>query len=121
MVSSNLVRWGALGALVAGVAWLASFVVGLASEGQGSGTLGRPAPFLVGAGGVGGFGRVGCGRCVARVVRRRSGERRSGLRNLRPTVLLPDRGANRARPGGHAGGFAGAPRPARCELRSTRN
>src|ERR687893_19476 len=27
---SNLVRWGALGALVAGVAWVASFVVGFA-------------------------------------------------------------------------------------------
>jgi hypothetical protein len=47
MASSNLVRWGALGALVAGVAWIASFVVGLASEGQGSETFGLPSFYLI--------------------------------------------------------------------------
>jgi hypothetical protein len=41
---------------------------------------------------VGGSGSFGGGRGVDCVVRRRSGERRSRLRNLRPTVLLPDRG-----------------------------
>jgi hypothetical protein len=47
MASSNLVRWGALGALLAGVAWVASFVVGLASEGQGSETFGLPSFYLI--------------------------------------------------------------------------
>lgn len=47
MASSNLIRWGALGALVAGVAWIASFVVGLASEGQGSEILGLPSFYLI--------------------------------------------------------------------------
>lgn len=47
MASSNLVRWGALGALLAGVAWIASFVVGLASAGQGSKTFGLPSFYLI--------------------------------------------------------------------------
>ncbi len=47
MASSNLVRWGALGALVAGVAWIASFAVGLVSEGQGSETFGLPSFYLI--------------------------------------------------------------------------
>ncbi len=47
MASSNLVRWGALGALLAGVAWIASFVVGLVSEGQGFETFGLPSSYLI--------------------------------------------------------------------------
>ena len=47
MASSNLVRWGALGALLAGLAWIASFVVGLASGGQGSETFGLPSSYLI--------------------------------------------------------------------------
>lgn len=47
MASLNFVRWGALGALLAGVAWIASFVVDLASEGQGSELFGLPSFYLI--------------------------------------------------------------------------
>ena len=47
MASSNLVWWGALGALLAGVAWIASFVVDLTSTGQGSEIFGLPSFYLI--------------------------------------------------------------------------
>ena len=47
MSSLNLVRWGALGALLAGATWIASFFVDLGSEGPGSEILGLPSFYLV--------------------------------------------------------------------------
>jgi hypothetical protein len=47
MASLNLVRWGALGALLAGVAWIASFIVDLAMAGQSPETSGLLSLYLI--------------------------------------------------------------------------
>lgn len=47
MASLNLVRWGALGALLAGVAWIASFIVDLTIAGQSPETSGLPSFYLI--------------------------------------------------------------------------
>lgn len=46
MASMNLARWGALGALLAGVAWIVSFVVSLAVTGESS-LFGLPSFYLI--------------------------------------------------------------------------
>jgi hypothetical protein len=46
VASMNLARWGALGALLAGVAWIASFVVSLVA-GQGSEFFGLRSSYLI--------------------------------------------------------------------------
>ncbi len=40
MSSSDLVRWGAMGALLAGIAWVVSGLISLVMSGQGTEDLG---------------------------------------------------------------------------------